>query len=55
MMMDWKAYRDQINPAVREMSAANPEIVKAYAGLSAANAKSSHLDAKTRELIGLSQ
>ena len=52
-MMDWNAYRDQVNAAVREMSAANPEIVKAYAGLSHANAKSTHIDAKTRELIAL--
>jgi AhpD family alkylhydroperoxidase len=53
MMMDWSAYRDQIKAAVREMSAANPDLVRAYAGLSQANAKSTHLDAKTRELIAL--
>jgi AhpD family alkylhydroperoxidase len=53
MMMDWNAYRDQVNGAVREMSTANPDIVRAYAGLSAANAKSKHIDAKTRELIAL--
>jgi AhpD family alkylhydroperoxidase len=53
MMMDWNAYRDQVNAAVREISTANPEIVKAYAGLSHANAKSTHIDAKTRELIAL--
>jgi hypothetical protein len=53
MMMDWNAYRDQVNAAVREISAANPEIVKAYGGLSHANAKSTHIDAKTRELIAL--
>lgn len=53
MMMDWNVYRDQINAAVREISTANPEIVKAYAGLSHANAKATHIDAKTRELIAL--
>jgi AhpD family alkylhydroperoxidase len=53
MMMDWNAYRDQVKAAVREMSTANPDIVSAYAGLSAANAKSKHIDAKTRELIAL--
>jgi AhpD family alkylhydroperoxidase len=53
MMMDWNAYRDQVNAAVREISAANPELVKAYAGLSHANAKSTHIDAKTRELVAL--
>ena len=53
MMMDWNAYRDQVKMAVREISTANPEMVKAYAGLSHANAKSTHIDAKTRELIAL--
>lgn len=53
MMMDWNAYGDQINTAVKGMSAANPDLVRAYAGLSQANAKSTHLDAKTRELIAL--
>ena len=53
MMMDWNAYRDQINAAVKAMSATNPEIVKAYAGLHLANAKSTRIDAKTRELIAL--
>jgi len=53
MMMDWNAYRDQVNAAVRKMSIANPDIVRAYAGLSAANAKSARIDSKTRELIAL--
>ncbi|WP_220092497.1 carboxymuconolactone decarboxylase family protein [Parvibaculum sp.] len=53
MMMDWKAYGAQVNAAVKEMAAANPEIVKAYAGLHRANAASSRLDAKMRELIAL--
>lgn len=53
MMLDWNTYTDQIREAVREMSAANPDMVKAYAGFHHANAKSAHLDARTRELIGL--
>ena len=53
MMLDWNEYRDQINAAVKEMAAANPDIVKAYAGLHQANAKSTRIDAKTRELIAL--
>lgn len=53
MMMDWNAYTTQIRDAVREMSAANPDLVKAYAGLHQAESKSKHLDAKTRELIAL--
>ena len=35
------------------ISTANPEIVKAYAGLSHANTKSARIDAKTRELLAL--
>jgi len=53
MMLDWNAYRDQINAAVKEMAAANPDIVKANAGLHHANSKSTQIDAKTRELIAL--
>ena len=53
MMMDWNAYTTQIRDAVREMSAANPDLVKAYAGFNHANSASRQLDAKTRELIGL--
>ena len=31
MMLDWKVYRDQVT-AVKDISVANPDIVKAYAG-----------------------
>jgi AhpD family alkylhydroperoxidase len=53
MMLNWNEYRDQINAAVKEMSAANPELVRAYAGLHHANANSKRIDPKTRELIAL--
>ena len=53
MMLDWKTYTAQVYAAVKEMAAANPDLVKAYSGLHAANAKSTHIDAKTRELIAL--
>src|SRR5580658_10337889 len=53
MMLDWAAYRDQINTTVKEMSETNPDIVKAYAAFHHANSSSKHLDAKTRELIAL--
>jgi AhpD family alkylhydroperoxidase len=52
-MENWKQYREEIGARVREMREANPDIVKAYAELHKANAKSPHLDAKTRELIAL--
>lgn len=53
MMLDWNAYRDQLNSAVKEISAGNPNLVKGYVALRLANAKSIHIDAKTRELIAL--
>jgi AhpD family alkylhydroperoxidase len=53
MMMDWNAYRDQIAASVKEMSATNPELVHGYSALHRANAKSTRLDARTRELIAL--
>jgi AhpD family alkylhydroperoxidase len=52
-MENWKQYREEVAARVREMRAANPDIVKAYAELHHANAKSTQLDAKTRELIAL--
>lgn len=53
MMLNWIEYRDQISAAVKEIAGANPDIVRAYAGLNGANAKSTHIDAKTRELLAL--
>ncbi len=52
-MENWKQYREEIGARVREMREVNPDLVKAYAELHKANAKSNHLDAKTRELIAL--
>ncbi|HEX2593434.1 MAG TPA: carboxymuconolactone decarboxylase family protein [Rhizomicrobium sp.] len=53
MMMDWKDYKTQVAGAIKEISAANPDIVKAYAAFHHANSASKHLDKKTRELIAL--
>jgi AhpD family alkylhydroperoxidase len=53
MMMDWNAYRDQVNVAVKEVAAANPDIVSADAGLHHVNANSTRIAPKTRELIAL--
>jgi AhpD family alkylhydroperoxidase len=53
MMMDWNAYGAQVNAAVKEIAAANPDLVKAYVAFHQANAKSTRLDAKLRELIAL--
>lgn len=53
MMLDWNTYQTQVNAAVKQISAANPDIIKAYAGLARANSQSKQLDAKVRELIAL--
>jgi AhpD family alkylhydroperoxidase len=53
MMMDWAEYREQIKAALKEMSAANPAVFKAYGAMHMANAASTRLDARTRELIAL--
>lgn len=53
MIRDWNEYKGQISNAVREISASNPDLIKAYATFHHANSQSKHLDAKTRELIAL--
>lgn len=53
MMMDWNTYGDQVKSSVKEISTLAPDIVKAYVGFNNANAKSTRIDAKTRELIAL--
>ena len=52
-MMDWNVYRQQVVAGVGGISKLSPETVKGYAALSGAGQKTGHLDAKTRELIGL--
>jgi AhpD family alkylhydroperoxidase len=53
MIRDWKDYKHQIVGGIKEIGAAKPELVKAYAGMAQAIHGSQHLDAKTRELIAL--
>ena len=52
-MLDWKKYREEINARLREIRTTKPDIMKAYGELHQANAGSTHLDAKARELIAL--
>jgi AhpD family alkylhydroperoxidase len=52
-MLDWNAYRQQLIAAVGGLAKLSPETVRGYSALSAAGAKTGHLDAKTRELIAL--
>jgi AhpD family alkylhydroperoxidase len=52
-MLDWKQYRDEVAARLRDIRTTKPDIIKAYAELHHANSTSTHLDAKTRELIAL--
>jgi AhpD family alkylhydroperoxidase len=52
-MLDWNAYRQQLVAAVGGLAKLSPETVRGYTALSAAGAKTGHLDPKTRELIAL--
>lgn len=52
-MLDWNNYRGQVVAGVGKIAKLSPDTVKGYAALSGAGAKTSHLDAKTRELIAL--
>ncbi|MFC0716668.1 carboxymuconolactone decarboxylase family protein [Luteimonas padinae] len=52
-MIDWNTYRDELKGRIREIGKLSPDTVRGYATLSVAGAKTQHLDAKTRELIGL--
>lgn len=52
-MLDWNTYRGQVVAGVGEIAKLSPDTVKGYATLSAAGAKTGHLDAKTHELIAL--
>jgi AhpD family alkylhydroperoxidase len=52
-MLDWNVYRQQLVAAVGGLAKLTPETVRGYTALSAAGAKTGHLDPKTRELIAL--
>ena len=53
MILDWNGYRQQLLKGVRDIAQLSPDTVNGYKTLSAAGTKTSHLDAKTRELIAL--
>ena len=52
-MHDWNAYRQQISAGVGELGKLSSDTVRGYVTLGGAGAKTSRLDAKTRELIAL--
>jgi AhpD family alkylhydroperoxidase len=52
-MLEWNAYRQQLEAKVREIAKLSPDTVKGYQALSAAGQRSNLLGTKTRELISL--
>src|SRR6267378_8284722 len=53
MMLDWNGYQKEIGEKLGELSKLSPDTVKGYMTLSGANAKTTHLGEKTRQLISL--
>jgi AhpD family alkylhydroperoxidase len=53
MMFDWTTYPAELNARVKEMSRLAPNAVAGFMALDTGAGKTTHLDAKTRELIAL--
>jgi AhpD family alkylhydroperoxidase len=53
MMLDWNNYQKEIGGKLGELSKLSPDTLKGYLTLSAANAKTTLLGEKTRQLISL--
>jgi AhpD family alkylhydroperoxidase len=53
MMMDWNAYQKELGSRIAELARLSPDTLKGYQTLTAANAATSHLGEKTRQLISL--
>ncbi|HZU54122.1 MAG TPA: carboxymuconolactone decarboxylase family protein [Holophagaceae bacterium] len=53
MMLDWNGYRKQIGEALTGIGRMSPDTVRGYRMLGEAGLKTTHLGAKTRELIAL--
>ncbi len=53
MMLDWNGYRKQIGEAMAGIGRMSPDTVRGYRALGEAGLKTTHLGAKTRELISL--
>ncbi|MBB3226487.1 AhpD family alkylhydroperoxidase [Luteibacter sp. Sphag1AF] len=52
-MLDWLEYRKELGGRISEIGKLSPDTIAGYMTLSKAGQKTNHLDAKTRELIGL--
>jgi AhpD family alkylhydroperoxidase len=53
MMIDWNEYQQQLTAGIGDMAKLSPDTVRGYVTLGAANAKTSKLGEKTRQLISL--
>jgi AhpD family alkylhydroperoxidase len=53
MMLEWDEYRQALLTRIGELGRLSPDTIRGYRALSDAGTKTSHLDAKTRELIAL--
>ena len=53
MMLDWNAYLEQVSACVKEVSQFAPSAAAGYVALANSANKTTHLDAKTRELIAI--
>jgi AhpD family alkylhydroperoxidase len=53
MMMDWNQYHKEVGVRIGDLMKLSPDTVRGYQTLSAANAKTSLLGEKTRQLISL--
>lgn len=53
MMLDWNAYHKQIGETLGELMKLSPDTLRGYRTLNDANAKTSKLGEKTRQLISL--
>src|SRR5881398_2465875 len=53
MVMDWNQYHKEIGARVGELGKLSPDTLKGYLTLSGANAQTSKLGEKTRQLISL--
>ncbi|HWU75157.1 MAG TPA: carboxymuconolactone decarboxylase family protein [Rhodanobacter sp.] len=52
-MLNWLEYRSELMGRIGEIGKLSPDTLAGYQTLSGAGRKTGHLDAKTRELIGL--
>ncbi|HJW07219.1 MAG TPA: carboxymuconolactone decarboxylase family protein [Rhodanobacter sp.] len=52
-MFDWLQYRKELIGRIGEIGKLSPDTLRGYQVLTDAGGKTGHLDAKTRELIGL--